>query len=322
MENTKIKLGDKVTLRLIGSTFTPEVSTGPYPIFMEHNGKTGIIECNENNLLGVYTFHVNIDDGCGKIKCQESQLEKFIEPEFNVGDKVRLQLKSDCAPTTVSNNGIPMDQDGKICTITETDSISFSGRYVVETASSCNVLSMTWYCHPEQLKLIEDDEVNPHKAHKQQQDELKNHNEQLLCENRELGNKNEVLKNKLLITNRALRNIMTKKEELEYQATTATRELENADRMYCNLENRFEELARDIEIMQDRNDRIISVLKKAQEIAHEEKCETCGGEGEGMDMVCYGDLPVERMLPCPDCDGTGIKPQGDDELVKNARDEK
>jgi DnaJ-class molecular chaperone len=34
-------------------------------------------------------------------------------------------------------------------------------------------------------------------------------------------------------------------------------------------------------------------------------CETCDGEGRGMGMVCYGGPPIEVMVDCPDCDGTG-----------------
>lgn len=36
------------------------------------------------------------------------------------------------------------------------------------------------------------------------------------------------------------------------------------------------------------------------------ECDTCGGEGEVMGMVCYGGAPVERMQPCPDCNGKGF----------------
>lgn len=36
-----------------------------------------------------------------------------------------------------------------------------------------------------------------------------------------------------------------------------------------------------------------------------EACESCGGAGECMQMVCYGGLPTEEMRDCPDCGGTG-----------------
>lgn len=35
------------------------------------------------------------------------------------------------------------------------------------------------------------------------------------------------------------------------------------------------------------------------------ECETCGGTGQLMEMVCYGGMPYEVIEICPDCDGTG-----------------
>ena len=35
------------------------------------------------------------------------------------------------------------------------------------------------------------------------------------------------------------------------------------------------------------------------------ECETCGGEGYVMEMVCYGGSPYEKKDVCPDCDGEG-----------------
>lgn len=37
----------------------------------------------------------------------------------------------------------------------------------------------------------------------------------------------------------------------------------------------------------------------------DEECETCGGSGSAMDMVCYGGMPHEIETDCPDCDGHG-----------------
>ena len=39
----------------------------------------------------------------------------------------------------------------------------------------------------------------------------------------------------------------------------------------------------------------------------EYECEECGGEGQQMEMVCYGGPPLERWFPCPHCDGEGTK---------------
>lgn len=35
-------------------------------------------------------------------------------------------------------------------------------------------------------------------------------------------------------------------------------------------------------------------------------CETCGGTGETMQMVCYGNNPIEKIVMCPDCNGEGV----------------
>lgn len=35
-------------------------------------------------------------------------------------------------------------------------------------------------------------------------------------------------------------------------------------------------------------------------------CETCGGTGETMRMVCYGNEPYEKIDKCPDCNGEGV----------------
>jgi len=44
-------------------------------------------------------------------------------------------------------------------------------------------------------------------------------------------------------------------------------------------------------------------------------CDTCGGVGEVMSMVCYGGPPIEQMQTCPDCDGLGFhEPESDDIL--------
>lgn len=43
-------------------------------------------------------------------------------------------------------------------------------------------------------------------------------------------------------------------------------------------------------------------------------CETCGGTGECMEMVCYGGAPYEVTNPCPDCDG----PEDEIETPKTA----
>ena len=44
------------------------------------------------------------------------------------------------------------------------------------------------------------------------------------------------------------------------------------------------------------------------------ECDTCFGTGECMTMVCYGDMPQERMEAYPDCDGIGTV----DHLINNA----
>ena len=36
------------------------------------------------------------------------------------------------------------------------------------------------------------------------------------------------------------------------------------------------------------------------------ECTTCNGYGEMMQMVCYGDMPIEKREICPDCNGTGL----------------
>jgi len=36
------------------------------------------------------------------------------------------------------------------------------------------------------------------------------------------------------------------------------------------------------------------------------ECETCCGYGKTMEMVCFGDMPIEKWEICPDCDGTGL----------------
>lgn len=35
-------------------------------------------------------------------------------------------------------------------------------------------------------------------------------------------------------------------------------------------------------------------------------CEECGGEGETMKMVCYGDSPIEKIEVCEKCEGDGF----------------
>ena len=36
-------------------------------------------------------------------------------------------------------------------------------------------------------------------------------------------------------------------------------------------------------------------------------CDECGGNGELMEMVCYGDKPLERWTTCPQCVGSGVE---------------
>ena len=68
----------------------------------------------------------------------------------------------------------------------------------------------------------------------------------------------------------------------------------------------WQEMVRGSEAQRDSAEHVVEWVEAFAAIVAnpgglETVCTTCFGEGECMGMVCYGDAPVERMLPCPDC---------------------
>jgi hypothetical protein len=51
---------------------------------------------------------------------------------------------------------------------------------------------------------------------------------------------------------------------------------------------------------------LVRIVDEQLEIQLLDSCDRCAGTGQSMEMVCYGDMPIEKYGDCPDCESTGF----------------